>query len=128
MPLIEPGLDYFDIRHPVLLQGMGLRIPLLEHDLLKMETTRRRGSGLLLYLGQTQTDGVAMATTTAKKRPTSYQPPLVQCHADPGYHILTNELFPMAAAMLTSHQGSCAITTSSMSLVAAAAAGLLWTV
>ena len=29
------------------------------------------------------------------------QPPLVQCHVDPGRHIVTNELFPMVSAMLT---------------------------
>ena len=41
---------------------MGLRIPLVERDLLKMETTRRTGRGLLLYLGQTQTDAITAET------------------------------------------------------------------
>ena len=51
---------------------------------LKMETTPRSGKQLLLYLGQTQThDPAALAATnkhSAKRarRPTSYQPPLVQ--------------------------------------------------
>ena len=39
--------------------------------------------------------------TRRTRRPTSYQPPLVQCHVDPGRHIVTNELFPMVSAMLT---------------------------
>ena len=81
---------------------------------LKMETTPRSGKQLLLYLGQTQTHDLAAPATAASgaaapggrgtrrpRRPTSYQPPLVQCHVDPGRHIVTNELFPMVSAMLT---------------------------
>ena len=70
--------------------GMGLKIPLLEYDLLKMESTHR-GTNVLLFLGQTETERESAAFG---KRPTSYQPALIQCHARPGYHILTNELFP----------------------------------
>lgn len=74
--------------------GMGLKIPLLEYDLLKMETTHR-GTNVLLFLGQTETERESAAFG---KRPTSYQPALIQCHARPGYHILTNELFPTKRA------------------------------
>ena len=78
---------------------------------LKMETTPRSGKQLLLFLGQTHTAGPTAAESDPSRqrrplRPTSYQPPLVQCHVDPGRHILTNELFPMVSSMLTSrHNG-----------------------
>ena len=54
--------------------GLGLKIPLIEHDLLKMESSRPRGSDLLLYLGQTHT-----TSSDVNRRPTSYQPGLVRC-------------------------------------------------
>ena len=76
---------------------------------LKMEATPRSGKQLLLFLGQTQTHDLAAPATLGskrQKRPTSYQPPLVQCHVDPGRHIVTNELFPMVSAMLTARQGN----------------------
>ena len=76
---------------------------------LKMETTPRSGKQLLLYLGQTQTHDLSAPAAMQgrrKARPTSYQPPLVQCHVDPGRHILTNELFPMVSAMLRTESSS----------------------
>ncbi len=101
-------------------RGMGLKIPLLEHDLLKMETTRKTGSEMLLYLGQTSTDAPKERQKQQqprgqrkRHRPTSYQPPLVQCHVDPGYHIATDDLFPMVTAMLTSERSAAATSYSS---------------
>ena len=108
--------------------GIGLKVPLLEHDLLKMSATRGHGSGgggrLLLYLGQTETDPKHIW----KRRPTSYQPPLIQCHSNPGYHIVTNELFPMEMAALTARASAAAgesVRTSTCSLMVTSAVSML---
>ena len=33
----------------------------------------------------------------------------IQCHIDPGRHIVTNELFPVVSAMLTARGGGSAV-------------------
>jgi hypothetical protein len=79
--------------------ALGLHLPLLERELMRMEPSRR-GGGLLLYLGQTDTEP---ALPGAPHRPTAFQRPLVQCGAeDRGFRIETNELFAVEAAMLRS--------------------------
>eukprot|EP00094_Tigriopus_californicus_P002228 TCALIF_02151-PA protein Name:"Similar to apcdd1 Protein APCDD1 (Xenopus tropicalis)" AED:0.11 eAED:0.11 QI:0/0.8/0.83/0.83/1/1/6/47/590 len=94
--------DYQDITQTNGCKAMGLKIPIIEKDLLKIEIDQRANAfakpHLLLYLGQTDTDQ-RESSSTYFTRPTSYQPPLIQCHIDPGYHILTNELFPLAQAL-----------------------------
>ena len=67
--------------------------------MVPQQSTRRRGS----------------------RRPTSYQPPLVQCHIDPGRHIVTNELFPVVSAMLTARGGCCSVATANTFILSVAA-------
>ena len=62
--------------------ALGLVVPSMEHELVKLET---RQSLMLLYLGWSTGD---------MTRPTSYQQPLVQCHDRPDQRDITNRLFP----------------------------------
>lgn len=93
---------YHDITKTGGCKAMGLKIPIIEKDLLKIEIDQRVDAlarpHLLLYLGQTDTEQ-RESSATYFRRPTSYQPPLIQCHVDPGYHVLTNELFPLVQAL-----------------------------
>ena len=58
-------------------------------------------------------------------RPTSYQPPLVQCHSDPGYHVVTNEVLPVEAmAVISAMAGKAASTASAKISLVVAVAGL----
>lgn len=80
--------------------GLGLKVPQMELELLKLETKKMyNNEHLFLYLGQIETDYVTNEKVRnghiKSKRPSSYQPPLVQCHEDPGYHIMDSEIFPL---------------------------------
>ena len=51
----------------------------------------------------------------------------MQCHIDPGRHIVTNELFPVFSAMLTARGGGsavAAINTTVLCIVAMVSLGL----
>ncbi len=88
--------------------ALGLKLPLLERELLKMEETPV-GRKLLLYLGQIDTDanssnGDHHRPGAAGRRPTSYQPPLLQCRQEEPWAraALPYELLPdIRAAALT---------------------------
>ena len=54
--------------------ALQIEIPHVEFELLRVEKEHHR---TLLYLGQRPTDG--SHPSSARKRPTSFQPPLVQC-------------------------------------------------
>ncbi|CAB4065662.1 unnamed protein product [Lepeophtheirus salmonis] len=77
-------------------KGLGLTIPITELDLLKMESNLD-GSRLLLSLGQTDTDAVLHNHKKEQEglRPTSYQPPLLQCRMFSDSSNPNNELFPV---------------------------------
>ena len=94
---------------------IGLTVPLMEHDLVKMETTKS-GHHLLLYLGQTDTDAVVQTSLNrgyVSPRPTSYQPPLIQCRSQPpslspsSRNMMTsNNIYPMMQPLLSSSSSS----------------------
>ncbi len=83
--------------------ALGLKLPLLERELLKMEETP--GRKLLLYLGQIDTEANSSGGGASfGRRPTSYQPPLVQCRQEDPWarSELPEELLPdIRAAALT---------------------------
>ncbi len=91
--------------------ALGLKLPLLERELIKVER-EAKGDKLLLYLGQIATDANAENKHKPEpKRPTSYQPALLQCRQrEPRRQPVAMELLPeIMAQPLTAASSSSSV-------------------
>ncbi|KAF4529275.1 hypothetical protein B566_EDAN016985 [Ephemera danica] len=81
-------------------EALGVTVPIIERELLKIDMDRTGNS--LLYLGQVDTERGGVDTGGDTVRPTAYQSPLVQCRSTEDVLILTHHIhrsMPPSVAM-----------------------------